>query len=79
MIVAKRGRAVVMAFIAIIAIGCVAIWFVSTPDAYKRVTHTADKGNGRSSLWVVGGPHLARTTRSRAWASTTTACTRRAT
>jgi putative inorganic carbon (hco3(-)) transporter len=28
---------------------------VSTPDAWKRVTHTADKGNGRSSLWVVGG------------------------
>ena len=53
-IVAKRSRAVVIALIAI-AIGCVAIFFVSTPDAWKRVTHTADKGNGRSSLWVVGG------------------------
>jgi putative inorganic carbon (hco3(-)) transporter len=53
-IVAKRSRAVVVALIAI-AIGCVAIFFASTPDAWKRVTHTADKGNGRSSLWVVGG------------------------
>jgi putative inorganic carbon (hco3(-)) transporter len=53
-IVAKRSRAVVVALIAI-SIGFVAIFFVSTPDAWKRVTHTADKGNGRSSLWVVGG------------------------
>jgi O-antigen ligase len=53
-IVAKRGRAVVVAFIAIV-IGVVAIWFVSTPDAWDRVTNTADSGNGRSSLWVVGG------------------------
>jgi O-antigen ligase len=53
-IVAKRGRAAVIAFIAIV-VGVVAIWFASTPDAWKRVSHTADKGNGRSSLWVVGG------------------------
>jgi O-antigen ligase len=53
-IVAKRSRAVVIALIAI-GIGMVAIWFASTPDAWKRVTHTADQGNGRSSLWKVGG------------------------
>ncbi len=53
-IIAKRGRALVVAFLAIIiGVGCV--WFASDPAAYKRVTHTADKGNGRSSLWVVGG------------------------
>jgi O-antigen ligase len=53
-VIAKRGRALVMAFIVIIiGVGCV--WFASDPAAYKRVTHTADKGNGRSSLWIVGG------------------------
>jgi O-antigen ligase len=52
--VAKRSRAVVIALIAI-GIGCVAIYFASTPDAWNRVTHTADKGNGRSSLWIVAG------------------------
>ncbi len=52
-VIAKRGRALVVAFLAIIiGVGCV--WFASDPAAYKRVTHTADKGNGRSSLWVVG-------------------------
>ena len=63
-IVAKRSRAVVVALIAI-AIGCVAIFFVSTPDAWKRVTHTADKGNGRtaSGSWAAAS---GRTTRSRA-------------
>ncbi|MBN1529707.1 MAG: O-antigen ligase family protein [Thermoleophilaceae bacterium] len=53
-VVAKRSRAVVVALIAI-GIGCVAIYFASTPDAWNRVTHTADKGNGRSSLWIVAG------------------------
>jgi O-antigen ligase len=53
-VIAKRGRVLVVAFIAIV-IGLAAIWFASTPDAWKRVTHTADKGNGRSSLWTVGG------------------------
>jgi O-antigen ligase len=52
--VAKRGRLLVVAFI-VIVIGLAAAWFASTPDAWKRVTHTADKGNGRSSLWTVGG------------------------
>ena len=53
-VVAKRGRILVIAFVAIM-VGVVAVWFAATPDAYKRVTQTADKGNGRSSLWVVGG------------------------
>ena len=53
-IIAKRGRVFVVAFLVIIiGVGCV--WFASDPAAYKRVTHTADKGNGRSSLWIVGG------------------------
>ena len=52
-VVAKRGRILVIAFVAIV-IGLVAVWFAATPDAYKRVTQTADQGNGRSSLWIVG-------------------------
>ena len=54
LVVAKRGRILVIAFVAIM-VGLVAIWFAATPDAYKRVTQTADQGNGRSSLWIVGG------------------------
>ncbi len=53
-VVAKRGRILVIAFVAIM-VGVVAVWFAATPEAYKRVTQTADSGNGRSSLWVVGG------------------------
>jgi putative inorganic carbon (hco3(-)) transporter len=53
-VVAKRSRAVVVALIAI-GVGFIAIWFASTPDAWDRVTNTADSGNGRSSLWIVAG------------------------
>ena len=52
LVVAKRGRIVVVAFVAII-VGLVAIWFASSPTAWKRVSHTADQGNGRGSLWTV--------------------------
>ena len=52
--VARRGRAYVVVFIAL-AIGVGSAWFVATPDAWNRVTNTADAGNGRGSLWRVGG------------------------
>jgi len=54
LVVAKRGRAAVVAGIAIV-VGLVAVWFAASPDAWDRVTSTADNGNGRGSLWKVGG------------------------
>jgi O-antigen ligase len=54
LVVAKRGRVLVLAFI-VIVVGLVAVWFASSPDAWKRVSDTADQGNGRGSLWTVAG------------------------
>jgi putative inorganic carbon (HCO3(-)) transporter len=54
LIVAKHGRAWVVALVALV-IGVGAVWFASTPDAWERVTSTADAGNGRGSLWRVAG------------------------
>ncbi|HEU0023644.1 MAG TPA: O-antigen ligase family protein [Thermoleophilaceae bacterium] len=53
-VVAKRARVAVVAFI-VIVVGLVAIWFASSPDAWQRITDTADQGNGRGSLWKVAG------------------------
>jgi O-antigen ligase len=54
LVVAKRGRVVVLAFI-VIVVGLVTVWFASSPDAWQRVSDTADQGNGRGSLWTVAG------------------------
>ena len=54
LVVAKHGRAYVVVLVAAV-VGVGAVWFAGTPDAWDRVTSTADSGNGRGSLWRVAG------------------------
>lgn len=51
-LISKRGRIWLLGTISLV-VGTAAIWFASTPAAWERVTSTADKGNGRDSLWKV--------------------------
>ena len=52
LLLARRGRAWLLGMISLL-VGTMAVWFASSPEAWERVTSTADKGNGRDSLWRV--------------------------